>query len=34
VAHYLDLDKVAQKCGSFEPLVQLVELDLGNYPEK
>ncbi len=32
VAKYLDLDKVLQKCPSFEPLVELVESDSGNYP--
>jgi len=32
VAQYLDLDKVLQKCPSFNPLVELVESDSGNYP--
>jgi hypothetical protein len=32
VAQYLDLDKVLQKCPSFNPLVELVESDIGNFP--
>jgi hypothetical protein len=32
VAQYLDLDKVIQKCHSFNPLVKLVKSDFGNYP--
>jgi len=32
VVQYLDLDKVIEKCPSFNSLVELVKSDFGNYP--
>lgn len=34
VAQHLNLDQVRKKCPSFQPLVDLVTLGIGNYPKK